>query len=56
MCIRDRSGPADAAVDPDRLELLKSTFVERKDESATILRSWLERDVQNGVEMEGGRT
>ena len=39
----------------DRIALLKNTFSERRDESATVLRGWLEKDVQAAAEQEGQR-
>nr|WP_281243512.1 flagellar basal-body MS-ring/collar protein FliF [Rubrimonas cliftonensis] len=39
-------------IEVDRLTLLKNTFAERRDESATVLRGWLERDVQAQIESE----
>jgi len=36
----------------DRLSLLKQTFEERRDDSATVLRSWLERDVNEAADAE----
>jgi flagellar M-ring protein FliF len=36
--------PADEISDDDSLSVLKSTFVERRDESANVLRSWLEAE------------
>ncbi len=40
-------------IEVDRLTLLKNTFAERRDESATVLRGWLERDVQAQIESDG---
>jgi flagellar M-ring protein FliF len=38
--------------EPDRIEMLKDTFAERRDDSASVLRSWLERDVIEASENE----
>jgi flagellar M-ring protein FliF len=48
-------GPLDDDDQMDRIALLKETFTERRDESATVLRGWLEKDVQAQMEAEGQR-
>ncbi len=48
-----RNEREDSEPEPDRIEMLKDTFAERRDDSASVLRSWLERDVQEASETEG---
>ena len=47
-----RRGVDDEDAPLDRLSLLKQTFEERRDDSATVLRSWLERDVNETADKE----
>ncbi len=50
-----RPGVSDEDEPMDRLTLLKNTFAERRDDSATVLRSWLERDVNETADTESER-